>query len=168
MLQFGDFYKRNNDMLEGVELPQGLNPEILEHLINPQNYGKLEDASCVGIALDEKTNEYVIMYLKLKNDLIEDVRFATNGCQDTVVVGSMFTQMIKSNNIEYAYNAIKKLNEKLGGDKMSKQQQICADMVLSSFIAAMKNFENLVNGKKEDAHILKMKESCETQGNKDE
>jgi len=148
-------------MFEGVELPQGLNPEVLEHLMDPKNYGKLDDASCVGVAVDEKTNEYVIMYLKIKDDIIEDVRFATNGCQDTVVVGSMFTQMIKNNDIEFAYKAIKKLNEKLGGDKMTKQQQICADMVLSSFVAAMKNYENLLNGKTEEAHILKMKESCD-------
>jgi len=149
-------------MLEGVEVPEGMNKEVLEHLMMPRNYGKLEDPSCVGIGLDEKTNEYVIMYLKLNDDIIEDIRFATNGCQDTVVVGSMFSDMIKNENLEFAQKAVQKLYEKLGS-KMTDKQRICADMVFTAFIAALKNYENLQNGKEEEAHILKMKESCEVE-----
>ena len=148
-------------MLENVTLPEGMNPETLEHLMNPKNYGKLDNPSGVGVAVDEKTGEYVIFYVLMDGDIVADVRFATNGCQDTVVVGSMFTQMIKGHNVEYAQNAIKKMNEKLGG--ATPQQQICADMVLSSFIAAMMNYENIQNGKTEEMHVLKMKESCENE-----
>ena len=149
-------------MLEGVEVPEGMNKEVLEHLMMPRNYGKLENPSCIGIGLDEKTNEYVIMYLLLKDETIEDIRFATNGCQDTVVVGSMFTDMIKTQTVEFAQRAIQKLYEKLGS-KMTAKQRVCADMVFTAFIAALKNYENLQNGKKEEAHILKMKESCEVE-----
>ena len=148
-------------MLEGVELPEGMNVEVLEHLMNPQNYGKLENANGVGVAVDEKTGEYTIIYLFIDQTIIKDIRFATNGCQDTVVVGSMFTQMIKDQDTDYAQKAIKKLYEKLG-NKMTAKQQICADMVFTSFLAALKNYENLLNGKTEEAHILKMKESCDT------
>ncbi len=149
-------------MLEGVELPEGMNAEVLEHLMDPHNYGKLDDANAIGVAVDDKTGEYVIMYLRLdENNTIEDVRFATNGCQDTVVVGSMFTDMIKGQDTDFAQKAIQKLYEKLGG-QMSAKQQICADMVLTAFIAAMKNRQNLLEGKEEEAHILKMKESCDT------
>jgi nitrogen fixation NifU-like protein len=150
-------------MLEGVEVPEGMNKEVLEHMISPHNYGKLDDANGVGVAVDEKTGEYTIMYLKIDDNLnITDIRYATNGCQDTVVVGSMFSDMIKKQNTEYAQKAIKKLYEKLGSN-MTAKQRVCADMVFTSFIASLKNFENLKNGKTEEAHILKMKESCETQ-----
>ncbi|NPA66439.1 MAG: iron-sulfur cluster assembly scaffold protein [Epsilonproteobacteria bacterium] len=148
-------------MLEGVEVPEGMNVEVLEHLMNPQNYGKLDDANGIGVAVDEKTGEYTIMYVRIEGTHIEDIRFATNGCQDTVVVGSMFTEMIKDKDTDYAQKAIKKLYEKLG-NKMTQKQQICADMVFTSFIAALKNHDNLLDGKEEEAHILKMKESCDT------
>ena len=147
-------------MLEGVEVPEGMNKEVLEHLMNPHNYGKLEDANGIGVAVDEKTGEYVIMYLKLADTLISDVRFATNGCQDTVVVGSMFSDMIKENDTDFAQKAVQKLYEKLGST-MSAKQKVCADMVFTAFLAALKNHDNLIDGKKEDAHILKMKESCD-------
>ncbi|MBD3823877.1 MAG: iron-sulfur cluster assembly scaffold protein [Epsilonproteobacteria bacterium] len=145
--------------MQNIEVPEGMNSEVLMHLMDPKNYGKLENASGVGVAVDEKTGEYVIFYSLMDDLNIIDVRFATNGCQDTVVVGSMFTEMIKGHDVEYAQNSIAKLNEKLGG--ATPQQQICADMVLSSFVASMMNYENLQNGKSEEMHVLKMKETCE-------
>jgi nitrogen fixation NifU-like protein len=149
-------------MFEDVKMPEGLNPETLEHLMNPKNYGKLDDADGVGVALDEKTQEYVIFYTKLDGDIIKDAKFATNGCQDTVVIGSMFTDMIIGNDIVYANGAVQKMHEKLG--QLSAQQQICADIVFTSFIASLKNVENRQNGADEELHVLKMKESCEATG----
>jgi len=149
-------------MFENVKMPEGMNPDILEHLMSPKNYGKLDEPSCVGVAVDEKTGEYVIFYALLEDEIVKDVRYATNGCQDTVVIGSMFTDMIKGNDLEYANRAIQKMLEKLGG--MTPQQQICADIVFSAFVASMKNLENLKKGEKEEMHVLKMKESCEAVG----
>ncbi len=146
-------------MFEDVKMPQGMNPEVLEHLMDPKNYGKLDDANGIGVALDEATKEYVIFYIDLQDEIINDVRFATNGCQDTVVIGSMFTQMIKQNDIEYAQKAIQKMHEKLGD--MTPQQRICAEIVFTAFIASLKNYENRINGADEELHLLKMKESCE-------
>ena len=146
-------------MFENVEMPEGMSSEVLEHLMYPKNYGKLDEASCVGVAVDEKTGEYVIFYTLLDGDIIKDAKYATNGCQDTVVIGSMFTDMIISNDVEYANGAIQKMNDKLG--VMTPQQQVCADIVFTSFIASLKNFENLQNNKEEEMHVLKMKDSCE-------
>ena len=146
-------------MFENTKMPEGMKPEVLEHLMNPKNYGKLDNASGIGVALDEKTKEYVIFYTLLDGDTIKDVKFATNGCQDTVVIGSMFTEMITDNDIEYAHKAIAKMHEKLG--EMTPQQKICAEIVFSAFIASLKNFENLQNGAEEELHLLKMKDSCE-------
>jgi len=148
-------------MFEDVILPEGMNPETLKHLMDPQNYGKLDNPSCIGVALDEKTKEYVIFYTLLDGDIVKDVSYATNGCQDTVVIGSMFSEMIKGNNLEYANGAIAKMHEKLG--QMTAQQQVCAEIVFTAFIASLKNFENLQNGQEEELHMLKMKESCEAE-----
>ena len=146
-------------MFENVKMPEGLNPEVLEHLMDPKNYGKLDDADGVGVGLDEKTQEYVIFYTKLDGDMITDVRYATNGCQDTVVIGSMFSEMIIGNDVEYANGAIDKMHEKLG--ELSPQQQVCADIVFTAFLASLKNDQNKKGGADEELHLLKMKDSCE-------
>ena len=146
-------------MFKNTKMPEGMSAETLEHLVSPKNYGKLEEPSCIGVAVDEKTGEYVIFYTLLDQDTIANARYATNGCQDTVVIGSMFSEMIIGNDIEYAKTAIQKMHEKLG--LMTAQQQVCADIVFSAFSASMMNYENLLDGKEEEMHVLKMKESCE-------
>ncbi len=148
-------------MFENVKMPEGMSSETLEHLMNPKNYGKLENPSCIGVALDEKTKEYVIFYTILDNGIVKDVRYATNGCQDTVVIGSMFSEMIKDNDLDYANGAIAKMHEKLGD--MTPQQKICAEIVFTAFIASLKNFDNLKDGQEEELHLLKMKDSCEAE-----
>ena len=149
-------------MFEDVKLPEGLNAETLEHLMHPRNYGKLDNANSIGVAMDEKTGEYVIFYTLLDGEMVTDARYATNGCQDTVVIGSMFSDMIIGNNLDYADGAIKRMHDKLG--EMSPQQKICADLVFTAFIASMKNYENICAGKEEEMHVLKMKDSCESTG----
>ncbi len=149
-------------MFENVVMPNGMNPEVLEHLMNPKNYGKLEDANGVGVALDEKTKEYVIFYTLFEGEEIKKTSYATNGCQDTVVIGSMFSDMIIGNNLEYAQGAITKMHEKLG--ELSPQQTICAELVFSGYMASIKNYENVKNGADEELHVFKMKESCEAVG----
>jgi nitrogen fixation NifU-like protein len=146
-------------MYENVVMPEGMSAEALEHMMNPKNYGKLDDPSCIGVALDEKTKEYVIFYTLLDGETIKDVMYATNGCQDTVVVGSMFTDMIKGNDLAYADGAIQKMNEKF--KNLTPKQKVCVDLVFTAFLASMKNYENLQNGKEEELHLLKMKDSCE-------
>ena len=149
-------------MYENVIMPEGMNPEVLQHLMEPKNYGKLEGANGVGVALDDKTKEYVIFYTLFDGEEIKNASYATNGCQDTVVIGSMFSDMIIGNNLEYANGAIAKMHEKLG--ELSPQQKICAEIVFSSYIASIKNYENVKNGLDEELHMLKMKESCESVG----
>jgi len=152
-------------MLENVKMPEGINKDVMEHLMYPKNYGKLDNPSCVGVAQDEKTGEYVVFYTLLEGDTIKDVKFATNGCQDTVVVGSMYTDMIKGQSIEHANKALALIGKKLG-TSMSKQQEICAEMVLNGFIASMMNYDNIQNGKTEEMHVLKMQESCQVEEQK--
>ena len=155
--------------MDDIELPEGMNPEVIKHIMNPQNYGKLENPDGTGVAMDEKTNEFVIFTVKLSPDAIEDINFATNGCQDTVVVGSMFTEMVKGESVEYAKGAIAKIEAKLG--TLSPQQKICADMVFNAFVASLINVSNLAQGEKEEMHVIKSEESCiipEEQGESNE
>jgi nitrogen fixation NifU-like protein len=145
-------------MFEDVKMPEGMNPEVLQHLMSPSNYGKLENHTGVGVAMDEKSGEYVIFYLHVENNLIKDTKFATNGCQDTLVIGSMYTEMIMNNDLPYAEKAILKMQDKLG--VMSPQQVVCSEIVFNSFKAALINDENRKNGIDEEMHSIQMEDSC--------
>jgi nitrogen fixation NifU-like protein len=142
-------------------MENNLNQEIIEHLMHPKNYGPLENPTGVGVGHSEQSGEFVIFYLQTNNETVENVGYATNGCQDTVVLGSMFTEMIKGETLNYAQNAALKLREKvaLGPQK----QQACAHMVLTAFEAAQINQTNKANGSDEELHAIDIGMECETE-----
>ena len=63
--------------------------EILEHMMNPRNYGEMDSPDCAGIGFDDKTDEFVAMYCKVDGERLSDIKFGTNGCMDTVITGSL-------------------------------------------------------------------------------
>jgi nitrogen fixation NifU-like protein len=146
--------------MENALNSEALNQEIIEHLMHPKNYGKLDAPDGVGVGHDAATGEFVIFYVNVTDGIISDIAYATNGCQDTVVLGSMFTEMIKGDTVENSQKAVKKLEAKLSS--ASAQQQACAEMVLTAFGASLINRDKRLGGSGEEQHVITMKESCST------
>lgn len=142
--------------------------EVLEHMMNPKNYGKMEDADGVGMGVDDKTGEFVIFYIKVDTDteMIKDLSFVANGCQDTIVSGSLFSEMVNGDSVANATMAAKLMSEKLVN--APKKQQVCANMVLIAFEASLRHVEEKMSGKDEEMYVLKTNESCEVEGEENE
>jgi nitrogen fixation NifU-like protein len=157
-----------------------LQAEIGKHLMQPENYGKLEDADCVGVGIDHATKSYVIMYIKRDKNSISDVKFGTNGNQDTTTLGSIFTEMIKGESIEEALeitsNLQKELEESYAAipapkvdtskpedeqvERVSTEHQDSANMVLTAFRAAMRNYERKLGGIDEEQFEMSIVKTC--------
>ena len=73
---------------------------VMDHFMNPRNVGELQDADGVGEVGNAKCGDIMKMYLKIKDDRIEDVRFETFGCGSAIASSSMATEMIKGQPIE--------------------------------------------------------------------
>lgn len=157
-----------------------LRAEIGKHLMQPENYGKLEDASCVGVGVDHATKSYVIMYIKRDDKNIIDVMFGTNGTQDTTTLGSIFTEMIKGDTVESALETTKNLEEDLKEsyaslpkpkvdlskpegeqvERIATEHQDSANMVLTAFRAAMRHYERKQGGIQEEQFELSISKTC--------
>lgn len=157
-----------------------LEAEIGKHLMQPENYGKIEDASCVGVGVDHATKSYVIMYIKRDEKFITDVKFGTNGTQDTTTLGSLFTEMIKGDEIESALETTSALEKDLQEsyasipapkvdaskpegeqvERVSTEHQDSANMVLTAFRAAMRHYERKLGGIKEEQFEMSIAKTC--------
>lgn len=142
-------------------MENNLNQEIIEHLMHPRNYGPLENPTGVGVGHSEQSGEFVIFYISAKGNLLENVGYATNGCHDTVVLGSMFTEMIKGESLDYAHTAAQKLREKVALGPL--KQQACAQMVLTAFEAAQTHQEQKENGSNEELYAIEIGMECEVE-----
>lgn len=89
---------------------------VMEHFSNPRNVGKMDDANGVGEVGNAKCGDIMKMYLKIENDVIQDVKFNTFGCGAAIATSSMATEMIKGRSIEEALTLTNKaVMDALGG-----------------------------------------------------
>ncbi|MBN2869536.1 MAG: iron-sulfur cluster assembly scaffold protein [Campylobacterales bacterium] len=139
-----------------------LNQEIIEHLMHPKNYGPLENPTGVGVGHSEQSGEFVILYLNCDGETIRDIGYATNGCHDTVVLGSMFTEMVKGETLAYGFSAAEKLRDKVAAGPV--KQQACAQMVLTAFEAAQIHQQHRQSGSAEELHAIEIGMACEVEG----
>lgn len=76
--------------------------KVMEHFMNPRNVGEIEDAQGVGEVGNVKCGDIMRMYLKIEDNIIEDVKFKTFGCGSAIASSSMATELIKGKTIEEA------------------------------------------------------------------
>ena len=76
--------------------------KVMDHFRNPRNVGIIEDADGVGEVGNAKCGDIMKIYLKIENDIIEDVKFETFGCGSAIASSSMATELIKGKSINDA------------------------------------------------------------------
>ena len=74
----------------------------MDHFRNPRNLGKMDDADGIGEVGNAKCGDIMKMYIKVKDGIIEDVKFNTFGCGSAIASSSMATEMIKGKSIDDA------------------------------------------------------------------
>ncbi len=69
--------------------------KVMEHFRNPRNVGVIEDANGIGEVGNAKCGDIMKKYLKIEDDIIQDVKFETFGCGSAIASSSMATELIK-------------------------------------------------------------------------
>ena len=69
--------------------------KVMDHFRNPRNVGVIEDANGIGEVGNAKCGDIMKMYLKIEDDVIQDVKFETFGCGSAIASSSMATELIK-------------------------------------------------------------------------
>jgi len=82
--------------------------KVFDHFKNPRNVGEIPDADGVGEVGNARCGDIMKMYLKIKDNVIEDVKFETFGCGSAIASSSMATEMIKGKTIQEALSITNK------------------------------------------------------------
>ena len=76
--------------------------KVMDHFQHPRNVGKMDDADGVGEVGNSKCGDIMKIYIKVKDDVITDIKFNTFGCGSAIAASSMATEMIKGKPISQA------------------------------------------------------------------
>ena len=112
---------------------------VMDHFMHPRNVGEIPDADGVGQVGNAKCGDIMKMYLKIKDGVIEDVKFETFGCGSAIASSSMATEMIKGKTIDEALAVTnRQVVEALGGLPAHKLH--CSVLAEESIKSAIKNY----------------------------
>jgi len=113
--------------------------EVMDHFMNPRNVGEIPDPDGVGVEGNPVCGDVMKLFIKVKDDRIEDVKFQTFGCGAAIAVSSMITEMVKGKTIDEAEKISKEdVADKLGG--LPPQKMHCSNLGADALKQAIKDF----------------------------
>ncbi|SFV90415.1 Iron-sulfur cluster assembly scaffold protein IscU/NifU-like [hydrothermal vent metagenome] len=116
---------------------------VVEHMMNPKNYGTLATANSEGMGKNPLNGEKVVIYIHVKEDeekpYIDDIAFQAIGCTTTIVAGSMLTEEAKGLTIDGARNLVAATMQLL--EKLPPEDAACSEMVALAIRAAVDTYE---------------------------
>ncbi len=112
---------------------------VMDHFQHPRNVGSIENADGIGEVGNAKCGDIMKMYLKIKDNVITDVKFETFGCGSAIASSSMATEMIKGKTIDEALAVTnKQVVDALGGLPAHKLH--CSVLAEEAIKSAIKNY----------------------------
>ncbi len=134
--------------------------KVMDHFANPRNVGEIADADGVGEVGNAKCGDIMKIYLKIKDNVIEDVKFETFGCASAIASSSMATELIKGKTVEEALAVTnKQVVDELDGLPAHKLH--CSVLAEEAIKSAVKDYYDK-NGIEYDHSLFPDCESCES------
>ena len=120
--------------------------KVMEHFRNPRNVGVIEDANGIGEVGNAKCGDIMKMYLKIEDDVIQDVKFETFGCGSAIASSSMATELIKGKPVSEAMKLTNKaVAEALDGLPAYKMH--CSVLAEEAIHAALDDYRSRMESK---------------------
>jgi nitrogen fixation NifU-like protein len=113
--------------------------KVMEHFMNPRNMGEIPDADGVGEVGNPVCGDLMTIYIKVKDNIITDIKFKTFGCGAAIATSSMVTELVKRKTIEEALKVTNKdVAEELDGLPPIKMH--CSLLAEEGIKAAIENY----------------------------
>jgi len=114
--------------------------KVMDHFMNPRNVGEIPDADGIGQVGNPVCGDIMKMYLKIKDNVITDVKFKTFGCGAAVATSSMATELVMGKTLEEALEISNKtVAEALNGLPPVKMH--CSNLAEQAIKAAIDDYK---------------------------
>lgn len=112
---------------------------VMEHFSNPRNVGEIPDADGIGLEGNPVCGDLMKIFIRVKDNRIEDIKFKTFGCGAAIATSSMVTEMVKGKTIEEAIEVSNKtVADALGGLPSNKMH--CSNLAADALHKAIEDY----------------------------
>jgi len=113
--------------------------KVMDHFRNPRNMGEIADADGVGTVGTPVCGDLMTIYIKVKDDRIQDVKFKTFGCGAAIATSSMITELAKGKTLEESMRITRAdVANNLGGLPPIKMH--CSNLAADGLHEAIKDY----------------------------
>ena len=113
--------------------------KVLDHFRNPRNIGEIKDADGVGTVGNPVCGDVMTIYIKVKNDKIDDIKFKTYGCAAAISSSSIATEMVKGKTLDEALKLTRNdVANELGGLPAYKMH--CSNLAADALHKAIEDY----------------------------
>ena len=113
--------------------------KVMDHFMNPRNVGEIESPDGYGKVGNPVCGDLMEIFIKVKEDRVEDIKFRTFGCASAIAVSSMVTEMAKGMSLEEAMKITRDdVADELGG--LPPQKLHCSNLGADALHAAIEDY----------------------------
>jgi len=114
--------------------------KVTDHFQNPRNVGEIKDADGTGEIGNPVCGDMMSFYIKVKDNIIEDVKFKTFGCGAAIAVSSMVSEMAKGKTLDEALQITNaNVAKELGGLPANKMH--CSNLGADALHKAIEDYK---------------------------
>ncbi len=114
--------------------------KVMDHFRSPRNVGEIDDADGVGEVGNPVCGDMMTFYVKIKDNVLTDVKFKTFGCGAAIAVSSMVSEMAIGKTVEQALEISNAdVAKELGGLPPNKLH--CSNLGADALHAAIRNYQ---------------------------
>lgn len=115
------------------------NDIVLDHFSDPRNVGEMPDASGIGEVGNPADGDNIKIYIKVKDNILVDVKFKTYGCGAAIAASSMVTILALGKTIEAALS-IKNSDVAAALGGLPPKKLLCSNIAADALHNAIKNY----------------------------
>ena len=119
----------------------GYSKKVMDHFMNPRNVGEIENPDGYGKVGNPVCGDLMEMFIKVKDDVITDMKFKTFGCGSAIATSSMVTELAMGMNVDDAMKLTRNdVATELDG--LPPQKMHCSNLAADALHEAIKDYKN--------------------------
>lgn len=119
----------------------GYSKKVMEHFLKPRNVGEIKKPDGYGKVGNPICGDVMEIYIKVKDDIITDIKFKTFGCGSAIATSSMVTELAKGKHVDEAIK-ITRNNVADELDGLPPQKMHCSNLAADALHEAIKDYKS--------------------------
>lgn len=117
------------------------NETVMDHFENPRNTGEIVDADGIGKVGNPNCGDVMMMYIKIEDGKIADVKYKTFGCAAAIATSSAASELLIGKTVEEAEQLTKMdIVEYVNG--LPEAKIACSTIAPDAIRAAITDYRN--------------------------